>query len=189
MFGLQLFNWLKLMRKEAVRDKVKLRGVWTLEKFHGDIMPGDRPYEVQVHENLFVYGGISCLWECLIGNGTASAGQALTYFNNAQAAIGVGDSTTAAAATQTDLQASTNKFRAAMNASYPTHTDGTTSGSASITFQSTFTSGQANYVWAEAGVFNSASAGTGRMFSRLVQALGQKTSPSSWQIGAQLSVS
>ena len=139
--------------------------------------------------NLLVYGGASNLWECLIGNGTGTAAQTLTYFNNANAAIGVGDSSTAAAATQTDLQASVNKLRVGMNGGYPSHTDGVTSGAATITWQSTFGSSQGNYTWAEAGIFNCSTAATGRMLNRLVQALGQKSSGSAWSIGGQITLS
>jgi hypothetical protein len=86
---------------------------------------------VEIDGNLLMYGGASCQWQTLIGNGTASAGQALTFFNNAQAAIGVGDSSTAAVATHTNVQASTNKLRVAMDSTYPQHTDATTAGAAS----------------------------------------------------------
>ncbi len=143
---------------------------------------------VKIPKNILVYGGVSCIWQCLAGNGTASAGQTLTYFNNAQAAIGVGDSTTAAAATQTDLQAASNKLRVAMNATYPQQTDGVTSAAATITFQSTFGSGQGNYSWNEVGVFNSATAATGRMLNRLVSVLGVK-SAGSWSLGCAITLS
>lgn len=137
------------------------------------------PDEVTEYEkNLLMYGGASCIWQCLKGNGSATPGGSLTIFDNTNAAIGVGDSSTAAAATQTDLQASSNKLRAAMDSTYPTHTDGTGSGAAVITFKSTFTTGQANFAWAESGVFNSATAATGRMLNRIVQSLGTKVSGS-----------
>jgi hypothetical protein len=126
--------------------------------------------EVVKSYNLLVYGGASCMWQCLIGNGTGTAGQNLTFFNNANAAIGVGDSSTAAAANQTDLQASTNKTRVGMSSTYPQHTDGVTSASNTITFQSSFPASggtAANYAWNEVAVFNSASAGVGRMLNRL----------------------
>ena len=42
-----------------------------------------------------------------------------TFFNNANSLIGVGDSMTAFAASQTDLQAASNKLRKAMDATYP----------------------------------------------------------------------
>jgi hypothetical protein len=42
-----------------------------------------------------------------------------TGWNNANAFLGVGDSSTAEAATQTELQAATNRFYKAMNATFP----------------------------------------------------------------------
>src|SRR5205814_1806490 len=108
---------------------------------------GVAPREDVVEGNLLMYGGLSCIWETLIGNGTTTAGQSLTYFSATRAAIGVGDSTTTAAATHTDLQASTNKLRVGMDSSYPAHTDGTGSGAASLTFSATFSTSQGNFVW------------------------------------------
>lgn len=155
---------------------------WKIEKFWRTPAWGTKPYAVLERKgNLVMNGGWSCQWETLIGNGTATAGQTLTYFNNANAAIGWGDSNTAAAATQTDLQAATNKVRKGMDATYPQHTDGTTSAAAIITFRATAGTADANWAWAEWGIFNSPTAATGRMLSRKVEALGTKTSASSWQ--------
>jgi hypothetical protein len=149
---------------------------------------GVEPELVEIDGNLLMYGGASCQWQTLLGNGTATAGQALTFFNNTQAAIGVGDSSTAAAATQTDLQASTNKLRKAMDATYPQHSDGTTSGAASCVFRSTFGTSDANYAWAEWAVFNSATAATGRMLQRKVESLGTKTSAATWTLTLTLTL-
>lgn len=183
----------------AKYDMTNLRDVLSLDEIaqlSGEqqiarmVQQGLVPYEVIDREyNLLMYGGASTQWETLIGNGTATAGQALTYFSNAQAAIGVGDSSTAAAATQTDLQAATNKLRKAMDATYPTHTDGVVSGSATAVFRSTFLTTDANWAWQEWGVFNSATAATGRMLNRKVESLGTKTSSASWQISASMSLS
>lgn len=150
---------------------------------------GVTPYDVIERENnLLMYGGAGVQWQTLIGNGTTTAGQALTYFNNAQAAIGVGtDSGTTAAATQTNLVGA-SKLRKAMDATYPLHTDGTSSGAASIVFRSTFATGDANFAWNEWGVFNSTTDGTGRMLNRKVEALGTKTSSASWQFTVTLSL-
>lgn len=149
---------------------------------------GVEPDDTEISGNLLMYGGASAQWQTLIGNGTTTAGQALTYFNNTQAAVGVGDSSTAEAATQTDLQATTNKIRVAMDSTYPQHTDGVVVGSASIAFRATFGTAVANWAWAEWGIFNSASAGTGRMLNRKVASLGTKTSSSSWQLTLTLSL-
>lgn len=146
------------------------------------------PYEIVESLNLLAYGGASNLWECLIGNGTGTAGQALTYFNNGNAAIGVGDSSTAAAATQTDLQAATNKLRKGMVATYPQHTDGVVSGAASIVFQSLFGSAEANFAWNEWSLFNSATAATGRMLNRVATGNGTKGAGSTWTATATLSL-
>jgi hypothetical protein len=144
------------------------------------------PYERVIGTpQLLTYGGASCLWECLIGNGTTTAAQTLTYFNNGNAYIGVGDSTTAAAATQTDLSASSNKLRKAMDATYPQHTDATTSGAASIVFRSTFGTSDANYAWNEWAIFNGSSGG--RMLNRKVESLGTKAS-GSWVLTLTLTL-
>lgn len=148
---------------------------------------GVEPDEVLTQEvNLLTFGGASCLWECLIGNGTATGGANLTFFNNANAHLGVGNGTTAAAATQTDLQGA-SKLRKAMDASQPAHTDGTTDGSDDITFKSTFGTADANFAWEEWGVFNGSSAG--RMLNRKVAALGTKTSSATWVFTVTLTLS
>lgn len=131
--------------------------------------------------NMLVYGGSSALLHRLIGGTSVSA------FSNANAHIGVGDSSTAAAATQTDLQAATNKFRKAMDSTYPLHTDGTgASSNATVTFRSTFGASDANFAWQEWAVFNASS--TGRMLNRKVQSLGTKVNPAVWEFTVTVSL-
>ena len=103
-----------------------------------------------------------------------TTGSGGTAFNNANSYIGVGDSTTAFAATQTDLQAATNKLRKAMDATYPTLAANV------MTFRSTFATTDANFAWQEWGIFNASTAGT--MMNRKVEALGTKTSAQTWQL-------
>jgi hypothetical protein len=107
-------------------------------------------------------------------------GETVTEFTNANAHIGVGDSSTAFAAAQTDLQAATNKMRKAMDATYPTRATNV------LTFRSTFATGDANWAWNEWGVFNASSAGT--MLNRKVESLGTKASTQSWQFTVTLTV-
>jgi len=104
-----------------------------------------------------------------------------TAFNNANAYLGVGDSSTAFAAAQTDLQAASNKLRKAMDATYPQQAANV------ITLQATFASGDANWVWNEFGTFNASSAGT--MLQRKVSALGTKASGQTWQFQVVLTYS
>lgn len=99
-----------------------------------------------------------------------------TFFNNANSSIGVGDSTTAFAATQTDLQAASNKLRKAMDATYPQVAANV------LTFRSTFGTSDANFAWQEWAVFNTTSASGGTMLNRKVESLGTKTSAQSWQL-------
>ena len=175
------------MRSELELDEpVRWRCEWKLEKRLGDDPNGELLEVIEGEGNLLMYGGASCIWEALIGNGTATAGNPLTYFNNANANIGVGDSTTAEAATQTDLQAATNKQRKPVDATYPQHTDGTVSGDATITFKATFGTSDANFHWEEWGIFNAASGG--RMLNRKVTDLGTKTSAASWAFTVTLSL-
>lgn len=107
-------------------------------------------------------------------------GAAVTPFNNANAYIGVGDSTAAFATTQTDLQGTTNRTRKAMDATYP---NGATNV---ITFRSTFATTDANYAWQEWGVFNNATTGSGTMLNRKVESLGTKTNTQTWQFTVTL---
>lgn len=125
-------------------------------------------YEVVERDgNILVTAGITALLSLLTGGGA-------TNFGNTNAYLGVGDSTTAAAVGQTDLQAATNKVRKAMNATYPV------SSAPTIDFQATFGSSDANFSWNELGTFNASSSGT--MLNRVVQSLGTKASGSTWSL-------
>ena len=155
--------------------------LWTVEKYHEDLVGMTeqeralcQPYEtVFIPGNMLVNAGIQLLEDLLIGAGG-------TAFNNANSYLGVGDSNTAAAAGQTDLQAATNKLRKAMDATYPSRSSQT------ITWRSTFASGDANFAWAEWAIFNNSSGGT--MLSRKVESLGTKTT-GSWVLTATLVIS
>lgn len=107
-------------------------------------------------------------------------GEATTDFNNANAYIGVGDSSTAFAATQTDLQAATNKFRKGQDTGYPTRAANV------LTFRASYATGEANFAWNEWAVFNASTSGT--MLNRKVEALGTKTSSDVWQLTVTLTI-
>lgn len=103
-----------------------------------------------------------------------------TPFNNANAYLGVGDSSTAHSTAQTNL-VGTNKTRKAMDSTYPSR------AAAVVTFRSTFGTADANHAWSEWGVFNHASAG--QMMLREVESLGTKTSSATWQLTVALTFS
>src|SRR5688572_16567638 len=84
----------------------------------------------------------------------AVLGEAQTTFANANAHLGVGDSTTAFNVAQTDLQAASNKLRKAMESSYPSALT-----ALATSFRSLFGTSEANFAWQEWGVFNAAASG------------------------------
>lgn len=150
-----------------------------LEKFKSPtrelvLSSGEKPYEVLYGEqgNLLVTVGAQILWDKLIG----AAG---TVFDNANAYIGVGDSNTAAAIGQTDLQAAANKFREPMDATYPQRSTNT------CIFRSSFEDADANFAWAEWAIFNASSAGV--MLNRKVESFGTKAS-GTWTLTLTLSL-
>lgn len=149
------------------------RGLWTDERMVSEALHKlfidrvDPDAVIEAEGNLLVTAGITVFLGLLIGSGG-------TAYSNANAYLGVGDSSTAAAVGQTDLQAATNKLRKAMNATYPTVSAPT------INFQSSFGSSEANFTWAEVATFNASSGAT--MLNRVVQALGTKSSGATWTL-------
>ena len=168
---------------EAGHDKVSWNVAWKVEKYEGDwtaeeIAAGlaPTPYEVIEREgNMLVNNGVQLLEDALIGT-------AITAFSNANARIGVGDSSTAASASQTDLQASTNKLRKAMDATFPSRSSQT------LTFKSTFGTSDANFAWNEWAIFNAASGATS-MLNRKVESMGTKSSGQTWVHTATITLS
>lgn len=166
-------------------EKPRWHVAWKVLKFEGDLTPEEcdwrTPYNVVEGEgNILTIGGASALWERLIGT-------AVSAFNNANAYLGVGDGSTTAADTQTDLQGS-NKTRKGMDSTYPQHSDSTSVSSAkSIVYRSTFASGDANHVWDEWGLFNAST--SGRMLNRRAEGMGTKGSGTTWQLQVTLSLS
>lgn len=129
----------------------------------------------EIDGNILVNAGINLAWTLICGG-------AGTAFNAANAYLGVGDSSTAEDAAQTDLQAATNKVRVGMDGSYPTY--GTNQYA---TWRATFDGTTANFHWYEFGVFNASSEGT--MLNRKVSDQGTKTSGQTWQLTLQITLS
>jgi hypothetical protein len=133
--------------------------------------------QTAIENNILVNTGINEAWKLICG-GTATA------FNNANAYLGVGDNdgTDAEDPTDTDLKASTNKVRVAMDVSYPTY--GT---SQLATWRATFDGSTANFAWQEFAVFNASTAGV--MLNRKVSDQGTKTSGQTWQLTLSITLS
>lgn len=156
------WNFAPEVREQAEADMAKgLSKEALIEKYGAESYLGNS----HIDGNLLLNAGINVLTNLLAGGGN-------TAFNNANARIGVGDSTTAEAASQTGLQAATNKTYQAMDASYPTY--GT---SQQIVFRATFGGSSANYHWQEFTVDNGTTS-----LNRKVSDQGTKTSGQSWQV-------
>ena len=157
----------KLVRKQLIIDKD------LISIFESKLLWRNDEYATKFMAAL-TNAGRNIITQYIVNSGSP------TSFANANAYLGVGDSSTAFAAAQTDLQASSNKYRQAMESSYPTIATNV------LTFRSLFATGNGNFAWAEWGVFNASSSGT--MLSRKVESLGTKTSAQSWQLDAAITI-
>jgi len=140
---------------------------------------GIKPYDITSSLNTLTTNGCNILLTALTG-GTP------VFYTNALAALGVGDSSAAFALGQTNLQGAvvtTDRIRKAMNATFPSVVTNV------ATFQSTFATTEANYVWNEWGLFNNITDASGTMLNRAVANLGTKTSASAFQLTVTLSLS
>jgi hypothetical protein len=170
----------------------KEKGNWhchtLLSKYNEDITPFAKegrekefyslfkPFEVlEIDGNCLLNSGINEMWDLVTGV-VSGAGH---IYDNAAAQIGVGDSDTAAVASQTDLQATTNKVYKAMETGYPT------SLSQKATFKAAFGSSEGNFTWNEWVVKHSTS---GICLNRKVENLGTKTS-GTWTLEVDILIS
>lgn len=162
----------------TIADVIHPKPVWTITKFADDeaFRRGEHFEKVEVEGNLLLNEGITEFLNLLIG-GTATA------FSNANARLGVGDGTAAAVATQTALQAVTNKLYKTMEAGYPQVSN------QSVIFRSVFGSTEANFAWEEFSVMNSADEATARNLNRRVSSQGTKASGQTWQLDLTITFS
>jgi hypothetical protein len=151
----------------GVHDPVSWVGRFTVTKFEAEAHTrGGSPYEVvESHPNLLLTAGATAIFNRLAGLG------AVTAFDATNGRLCVGDSATAVAVGQTDLQASTNKLRKVFDAVPTISTN-------SYTAVTTFGTSDANFAWNEAGVANAASGAV--LLNRVVQSFGTKTSLLTW---------
>lgn len=155
-----------------VADHIKYKTRWHIKRYANDEAYARREHysESVVEGNLLLNAGITVALN-LIG------GIAATAFDNSNARIGVGDDNTAAAATQTDLVAASNKAYQAMEASYPSVSAQT------ITFRSVFGTSAANFDWEEFVVDNGTTA-----LNRKVSAQGTKASGQTWTVDLSITL-
>ncbi len=159
----------------STKENIPLNIKWKLEKF--DVPTSEEadkaePYEVQeCDHDILLNEGVVGLAYLAFGIGSS-----VNKWDNANARLGVGDSATAPSASQTGLQAATNKAYKGMNASYPQQ-----SGNNDIVFQADFINGEAEFAWNEETIVNAAT-DTGTNLCRQNTALGTKPSGQTWRL-------
>lgn len=136
-----------------------------------------KPFEIiEGEDNCLLNSGINEMWDLVTG----VVSGANHIYDNAAAQIGVGDSSTATNATQSDLQAPSNKTYKGMEATFPTST------SQKATFKSSFGSSDANYTWNEWVIKHSTSA---KCLNRKVDTMGTKASGTTWTLEVSITLS
>ncbi len=164
-----------------IKDKVAWKSHWRIEKYasDSDYLQGilSEP-PIELDGNVGLNEGIQAALDLMCDIGS------LTPFSNASAYLGVGDSATEASATQTDLQATSNKVYKGMEASYPQRTNQT------MAWRSVFGSADANFAWNEFSVANGASGGAVNL-NRYVPGTspGTKGSGSIWTLTLSITMS
>ena len=171
---------------KEVSDGIRIKTVFLIDKFKGALTEEQRkaylegklqPFEtVRSEGNLGLNEGIQNLLDLIFGLATP------TKWDNANARIGVGDSNVAEQATQTGLQAATNKTWKPMMAGYPQRTAQT------VELRAEFGLTDANYAWEEGTIVNAAD-DTGQNLNRKVTAQGTKPNTETWIARFQLTVS
>jgi len=122
---------------------------------------------------------------------TNMIGSAVTNFDNANAALGVGDDSTAFATGQTQLQAeanATSALRKGMDTGFPAQDPDADGSTNKVRYQATFGQAEANFQWNEWGLFNSTTAGGGVMHNREVEYIGEKTNKTTWVFQVDVSL-
>lgn len=121
----------------------------------------------------FLNLGRDIIADALIGGGTYDA------YNNTNMKLAVGDSDTAYAASQTDLQGSST-VRLDMESGSPSRSSNV------ISFEAIADGSTANFEWKEWGIVNASTGG--EMLCRFTQALGTKASGTTWNASGDLTI-
>lgn len=177
----------RVLVDRAHQQSLTERELWRMldEGRVDELAAGAKPYEVvTVDHNLLVNAGIQRALDLLFGLAVVQA------YDSTHCRIGVGNDATAAANTQSDLQAAAgaaNRQFQVMDATFPNRTSQTAN------LRSTFASGEANFVagWQEWCIDPGTAAGTtitAPMLNRKVAALGTKVAGSVWQFAASLAL-
>lgn len=180
---------------ENARDRVSWKAKWRIDKFKDPTnevakalqtgTPTDPAVSLyskaficteEFEANIALNEGLQELIDIICGLGTP------TKWDNTNARLGVGDSNAAESASQTGLQAATNKTFKAMDTGYPQRSNQTAE------WRATFGSADANYAWEEYTVVNAAD-DTGKNLNRKIASKGTKSSGETWTLSLQITFS
>ena len=176
------------MKTEGLRWGVKTR----LEKREGNInlcrtpeerlkfLEDNKPYEVkEIEGNLLLDEGMDLLFSLATGQGG-------TAFAEATAQLGVGNSSTAAARTQVDLQGASSDWQG-MEANFPTApAENDATDGRSVKFKASFADAGSDFAWEEWSIRNDAT--DDKNLNRKVESLGSK-SGGTWTLEVEISLS
>jgi uncharacterized cupin superfamily protein len=180
---------------EKTLDRVSWKAKWRIDKFKDPTneiakalqtgTPTDQAISLygkaficteEFEANIALNEGLQELIDIICGLGTP------TKWDNSNARLGVGDSNTAESATQTGLQAATNKTFKAMDTGYPQRSNQTAE------WRATFGSGDANYAWEEYTIVNAAD-DSGKNLNRKTASKGTKSSGETWTLSISITFS
>lgn len=173
-------------------DQMKYKTQWIIERYPDqahfergeskdvpDIAgpPGSMlPARSVIDGNVLLNGGITALLNIITGVGANAP------WNAGNARIGVGDSSLAANATQTGLNAATNKEWNTMSANFPTVANQT------ATWQTAFGANNAVFAWQEFTVVNAAN-DNGDNINRVANNQGTKVAGQVWTVSVAITLS
>ena len=180
---------------KKANDKVCWKTKWRIDKFKDPTdevaralqtgMPVEQAVSLygeaficteEFEANIALNEGLQELIDVICGLGTP------TKWDNANARLGVGDSNAAESASQTALQAATNKTFKAMDSGYPQRSGQTAE------WRATFGSADANFAWEEYTVVNAAD-DSGKNLNRKTASKGTKSSGETWTLSLQITFS
>ena len=178
-----------------VKDDIGFKTTWTIHRFKNDengFIAESLRHGMSMAEalrlfkenfvgsetwqhNLALNEGIGEALDLIFGLGTPTA------FDGTSGYLGVGDSATAADATQTGLQAATNKSYVVFDDNYPARTAQT------VEVRSTFGSAVGNHGWQEFTIVNG-DEDTHKHLNRKVQDKGTKASEETWTLSLSITL-
>jgi hypothetical protein len=152
-----------------------LVGRYSVHKYHREVAPENLYEIVECQPNLFLTSGVTRMWELV-------AGVSAVHLDSTNTRLAVGNSDTAAAVGQTDLQGT--NFRKLVTGS-------PVISGRQITYSASFATSEANFAWLEVGVTWAAS-GASTILSRSAitsPGLGTKVNTAVWVLNWTLGIS